>query len=150
MTYEELIALMDEKEVGDPSVVEILDASVEGFRDDLEDMKPETALYMAGIASFYRDSVGAYELLQRALPIIDKPGKLPRMYEQQLKVWRSRKDKSQHDLEYLSIYLGIKDRRRPEQEGMPDLDGEGEDEPPADQAVAALLRGLLGDSDNKE
>ena len=149
MTHEELMALMDEKDVGDPSVVETLDATIDDFRDDLAEMKPETALYLAGIASLYRDCVGAYELLQRALPVVDKPGKLQRMYEQQVKVWRNRKDKSQHDLEYLSIYLGVKDRRRPEQEGMPDLDG-GDDDPPADEAVAALLRGLLGNSGDED
>jgi hypothetical protein len=149
MDLEKLIEMMDDQEIGDPALPEEIDVAVEGFRDDLEEMEDETALYLVGIASLYRDGVGAYELLRRSLPILDKPGKLKTLYEQQLKVWKSRKDKSQHDLEYLQIVLGVKDRRLSGDQERSKSEDDADDAP-SDEAVAALLRDILGGSGSSD
>lgn len=133
MNAEQLAELMEDQDIGDPALVEDLTFEVEGFLDDLDDLSPETAMYLVGVSSLFSDGVGAYRMLRRCLPLIESKGTIEDLYEQQLTVWRGRKDKRQHDLEYLRIVLGVRELRPGEDEPRvarnEDLRGFSEEEP---------------------
>lgn len=116
MNAEQLMELMDEKDVGDPALVPDLTIEVESFLDDLDELPADTALYLVAVASLFSDGVSAYRLLRRCLPLLESRGPLRELYRQQLAVWRGRKDKRQHDLEYLRIVLGVRELRPDEDE----------------------------------
>ncbi|GEM_PF-4986830 len=108
MDLEALEQRLDETGVGDPALVEELDAAIPLFRDHLEEFNADTVLYLVGTASLFRDPVAAYRLLISARPLMQEAGKAKKLYENQLEVWKKRSNKSQHDLQYLSIVLGVR------------------------------------------
>jgi hypothetical protein len=124
MDLDQLKQALDEREIGDPGVVDDIDQAVPELRDELDADEEGLSVWLVATASFFRDPVDAYRLLRRSLPVLlQKPGGLKGFYEQQERVWRGRRDKSQHDLEYLQIVLGVKDRapKTPMDEGEDEL-----------------------------
>lgn len=111
MDVETLVRIMDERDIGDPAVAEDLALAVPEFRDELADMPDAVAVYLVGIASLFVDPVRAWNLLRRSLPVLGDATRIRRLYESQLEVWKNRRDKSQHDIEYLQIVLGVKEHR---------------------------------------
>ncbi len=112
MQRQELEELLDQKGVGDPALVDELDLASDSFRADLAEAETDSddLAYLVGVASFYPDPVAAYEMLRLVRSrLARRKGGLRRFYEDQERVWRSRRDKSLHDLEYLRIVLGIND-----------------------------------------
>jgi hypothetical protein len=112
MDLSKLEQLLDDRGIGDPGIVEKLDQTVPEFREDVFSAESEDdgIVYLAGIASFYEEFDSAYELLRRMRPVLESEGssRLRALYEEQLRVWRSRRDKSEHDMQYLRIVLGMK------------------------------------------
>ncbi|MDH3284853.1 MAG: hypothetical protein OEQ13_08930 [Acidobacteriota bacterium] len=112
MELAQLEQILDEKGIGDPGVVERLDEAVQDFREEVfgTEELDEGFVYMIGIASLFRDDASAYDLLHRMRAVIERegPGRMSELYEEQLKVWKQRRDKSQHDIQYLRIVLGVK------------------------------------------
>lgn len=141
MLLAELEDLLDDKEIGDPALVELLDREFEDFREDLLDAEPETMAYLVATASLFREQVKAFDLMRRVLPMVEeRPGGISQFYEDQERVWRGRKDKRYHDVEYLRIVLGVKDhmlKKAPKK-------ADGDDLGIGDEGMDALLQGLLG------
>jgi len=108
---ETLVRILDERDIGDPAVAEDLALAVPDFREDLEELDDALVVYLVGIASLFVDPVRAWMLLRRSLPLLGDATRVRRLYERQLDVWKKRRDKSQHDLEYLQIVLGVKEHR---------------------------------------
>lgn len=111
MDLSDLEQLLDEHGIGDPGVVELLDREVPEFREDVFGAEDSAAsvIWMSGVASLFRDPVEAYDLLRRMRSVIESrgPTAMKQLYADQYKVWRARRDKSQHDLQYLRIVLGV-------------------------------------------
>lgn len=120
MDLNDLEQLLDEHGIGDPGVVELLDREVPEFREDVFGAEDSAApvIWMSGIASLFRDPAEAYDLLRRMRTVIDSRGPTAwrQLYTDQYKVWRTRSDKSQHDLQYLRIVLGVTQKMEEEEE----------------------------------
>ena len=101
---------LDRRGVGDPAAVDRLAEVLPDFPGMLEELDDNGALFLVGLASLFHDEIDAFELLYRCPWLREKPGGLEKLYDEQLRVWRSRKDKTQHDSEYLRIMLGITTR----------------------------------------
>ena len=118
MELEELRNLMDEEGIGDPAIVELLDEEIPEFKEALrhEEKEDPSMAYIAATASLFQESVDAFELLVRMRGVVDKQatGGWSKFYDDQQSVWRRRKNKSQHDLQYLRIVLGM--RQSPQRE----------------------------------
>jgi hypothetical protein len=110
MEVEALKQKLDDLGLGDPAVVDRLDEVLPDFETQIAELDEETALHVAALASLFHDEIDAFELLRGCRWLGERPGGWARFYEEQLRVWRARKDKSQHDSEYLRILLGIKGR----------------------------------------
>ena len=118
MEVDALKQRLDDLGIGDPAAVDRLDEIIPDFAEELAELDETAAVHLVALASLFHDEVDAFELLRGCRWLEERPGGLARFYEEQLRVWRSRKDKSQHDAEYLRILLGIKasgasDRRAP-------------------------------------
>jgi hypothetical protein len=118
MEAEALKQRLDDLGIGDPAAVDRLEEIIPEFGEQLAELDEDTAVHLVAIASLFHDEIDAFEVLRGCRWLQERPGGLARFYQEQLRVWRSRKDKSQHDAEYLRILLGIKaggssDRRAP-------------------------------------
>lgn len=114
MELDALKEKLDEKELGDPAAVDRLAAIIPDFEERLADLDDDTVLHLVAAASLFHDEVDAFELLRGCRWLAEARGGWAGFYQEQLRVWRSRKDKSQHDSEYLRIRLGIKGRVPPD------------------------------------